>query len=207
PAVRRCRGRWWCGSWVGPLLIDATGPYARRRGWPNGPVRDLVKRPAGPDLAGGAPAGWRPRHVGRRRCRAVPAGQREEWSVMARRVLVIGCGNMGASHARAYHRNSGYELVGLVAPTPTRRAALAAELGGVAEFDDVAEAISETRPDVVSVNSYPDTHHAYVTHALQAGCHVFCEKPLAETVENAQELADLAAQQDRVVLVGHILRV
>jgi len=126
---------------------------------------------------------------------------------MALRVLVIGCGNMGASHARAYHRNPGYDLVGLVAPTPTRRAALAAELGGVAEFDDVAEAISETRPDVVSVNSYPDTHHAYVTHALQAGCHVFCEKPLAETVEDAQELADLAAQQDRVVLVGHILRV
>src|SRR5699024_7773668 len=126
---------------------------------------------------------------------------------MALRVLVIGCGNMGASHARAYHRNPGYELVGLVAPTPTRRAALAAALGGGGELDDVAEASSETRPDVVSVNSCPDAHHAYVTHALQAGCHVFCEKPLAETVEDAQELADLAAQQDRVVLVGHILRV
>lgn len=126
---------------------------------------------------------------------------------MALRVLVIGCGNMGASHARAYHANPGYEVVGLVAPTPKRRAPLAAELGGVAEFDDVAAAMSATNPDVVSVNTYPDAHHALVKQALEAGCHVFCEKPLAETVEHAQELADLAARHDRKVLVGHILRV
>lgn len=126
---------------------------------------------------------------------------------MALRALVVGCGNMGASHARAYHTNPGYELVGLVARSAQRRAPLAAELGGVAEFDDVATAIAETRPDVVAINSYPDTHHAYAKLALEAGAHVFCEKPLAETVEQAQELVDLAAAQDRKLVVGYILRV
>lgn len=126
---------------------------------------------------------------------------------MTLRVLVIGCGNMGASHARAYHRNPGYEVVGLVAPSPRRREALAAELGGVPQYDDVDTAMADATPDVVSVNTYPDAHHALVKQALLAGCHVFCEKPLAETVEHAQELVDLAAEQGRKLLVGHILRV
>ena len=126
---------------------------------------------------------------------------------MALRVLVVGCGNMGASHARAYHSNPGYELVGLVARTSKRRGPLAAELGGVAEFDDFATALAETTPDVVSVNSYPDTHAEYARAALEAGCHVFCEKPLAETVEQAQELFELAVAKDRKLVVGYILRV
>ncbi len=126
---------------------------------------------------------------------------------MTLRALVIGCGNMGASHARAYHANPGYELVGLVARSARRRAPLAAELGGVAEYDDVATAIAETKPDVVAVNSYPDTHVEYAKLALEAGAHVFCEKPLAETVEQAQELVDLATAKDRKLVVGYILRV
>jgi len=114
---------------------------------------------------------------------------------------------MGASHARAYHTNPGYELVGLVARSAKRRAPLAAELGGVAEFDDVATAIAETKPDVVAINSYPDTHFDYAKLALEAGAHVFCEKPLAETVEQAQQLVDLATEKGRKLVVGYILRV
>ena len=52
------------------------------------------------------------------------------------RVLVVGCGNMGRSHARAYHQLDGYELVGLVARRPETREALSEELGGVATFAD-----------------------------------------------------------------------
>ncbi|HOR26617.1 MAG TPA: gfo/Idh/MocA family oxidoreductase, partial [Candidatus Sumerlaeota bacterium] len=51
------------------------------------------------------------------------------------RAIVIGCGNMGASHARAYAALDGFELVGLVARSPTRRGKLAAELAPAAEFD------------------------------------------------------------------------
>ena len=124
------------------------------------------------------------------------------------RVLVVGCGNMGASHARAYHRlTSDFQLCGLVARTPATRDALSAELGGVATFADFAQAFAATKPDVVSVNTYPDTHAAIAKVALQGGAHVFCEKPLAETVEEAQQIADLAHQHRRKVVVGYILRV
>ena len=124
------------------------------------------------------------------------------------RVLVVGCGNMGASHARAYHRlSSDFRLCGLVARTPATRDTLSAELGGVPTFGDFAQAFAATKPDVVSINTYPDTHAAIAKVALQGGAHVFCEKPLAETVEEAQQIADLAQEHRRKVVVGYILRV
>jgi predicted dehydrogenase len=123
------------------------------------------------------------------------------------RVLVAGCGNMGASHARAYHKMPEFEIVGLVSRGPASRDALSRELGGVAGFGDYHEALAATRPDVVSINTYPETHAPYARAALEAGCHVFCEKPLAETVEQARALADLARARGRKLVVGYILRV
>jgi predicted dehydrogenase len=123
------------------------------------------------------------------------------------RVLVAGCGNMGASHARAYHKMPEFEVAGVVSRGPASRAALSKELGGVPEFSDYYEALAATRPDVVSINTYPETHAAYAKAALEAGCHVFCEKPLAETVEEAQAIVDAARAGNRKLVIGYILRV
>ncbi len=123
------------------------------------------------------------------------------------RVLVAGCGNMGASHARAYHKMPEFEIAGLVSRGPASRAALSRELGGLPEFGDYYEALKATRPDVVSVNTYPETHGAYARAAIEAGCHVFCEKPLAETVAEAQSVVDAARAANRKLVVGYILRV
>jgi len=114
---------------------------------------------------------------------------------------------MGASHARAYHKMPEFEIVGLVSRGESSRGALSRELGGLPEFADYAEALKATRPDVVSVNTYPDTHARYVRAALDAGCHVFCEKPLAETVAEAQSLVDAARASRRKLVIGYILRV
>jgi predicted dehydrogenase len=124
------------------------------------------------------------------------------------RVLVVGCGNMGSSHARAYRALApDFQLVGLVARTAGPRDALAAELGGVPTFADFEQAHAATRPDVVSINTWPDTHAAIARTALRSGAHVFVEKPLAETVAEAKEIVDLARQARRKVVVGYILRV
>ena len=105
------------------------------------------------------------------------------------RVLIAGCGNMGASHARAYYKMPEFEVVGLVSRGPTSRNALSLELGGLPEFSDYYDALSTTKPDVVSINTYPETHAPYAKAAIQAGCHVFCEKPLATSVEEARPLS------------------
>jgi predicted dehydrogenase len=123
------------------------------------------------------------------------------------RVLVVGCGNMGASHARAYHRMPEFEIAGLVSRGPMSRGALSKELGGLPQFGDYRKALRTTRPDVVSINTYPETHGPFARAAIDAGCHVFCEKPLATTVEEAQAVVDAARAGRRKLVVGYILRV
>ncbi len=124
------------------------------------------------------------------------------------RVLVVGCGNMGTSHARAYHHLANdFHIVGLVARGADSRERLSRELGGVTTFADFEQAYAATRPDVVSINTYPDSHAAIARTALRGGSHVFVEKPLAETVAEAQSIVDLAKEHRRKVVVGYILRV
>lgn len=123
------------------------------------------------------------------------------------KVLVVGCGNMGSSHARAYQKLPGFEIVGLVSRSPESRERLSDELGGLPLFDDFLKALKQTKPDAVSINTYPDTHAAIVEESLNANAHVFVEKPLALTVEKAQELVDLASGKKLKMVVGYILRV
>lgn len=122
------------------------------------------------------------------------------------KVLVVGCGNMGSSHARAYHADPGFDLAGVVDHAPGPRSALAAALGGVAEFDDYERALTATRPDCVSICTYPDTHAALTLRAFEAGCHVFVEKPLATTVAEAEQVVAQATRGGRKLVVGYILR-
>lgn len=128
--------------------------------------------------------------------------------IQSLRVLVVGCGNMGASHARAYHHIDGFEICGLVsrAEDSEQRGALAASVGGAAEFDDFETALAETQPDAVSINTYPESHAAYAVAAMEAGAHIFTEKPIAVTVEEAQRVVDTATRLGRKLVVGYILR-
>ncbi|MFH6603117.1 Gfo/Idh/MocA family protein [Maribacter algicola] len=123
------------------------------------------------------------------------------------RVLVVGCGNMGASHARAYHQMENFEIVGLVSRRPESREKLSQELGGYPTFGDYKTALEISKPDAVSINTYPDTHAEYIQEALNADAHVFVEKPLALTVEDAQRLTHLAQEKGKKMVVGYILRV
>jgi predicted dehydrogenase len=123
------------------------------------------------------------------------------------KILVIGCGNMGTSHARAYHRLKAFEIVGLVSRKADSREKLSKELGGYPTFAEFETALVKTKPDAVSINTYPDTHAMYIRAALNANAHVFVEKPLALTVKEAQSLVDLAIEKKRKLVVGYILRV
>jgi predicted dehydrogenase len=122
-------------------------------------------------------------------------------------VLVAGCGNMGTSHARAYHHLDSFDIVGLVSRQPESRNRLSSELGGLPTFADFDEALAATQPDVVSINTYPETHADYARKSLEAGAHLFVEKPLANTVEEAQQIVDLARKHNRKLVIGYILRV
>jgi predicted dehydrogenase len=114
---------------------------------------------------------------------------------------------MGRSHALAYHKLPGFQIVGLVTRSADSRAKLNAELGGgYAEYGDFHAALKATKPDAVSISSYPDTHAEYAVAALDAGCHVFVEKPLAVTVAEAEQIVAKAKAVKRKVVIGYILR-
>ena len=122
------------------------------------------------------------------------------------KVLVVGCGHMGKSHAHAYQKIAGFEVVGLVSRGDGSREKLAAELGGqIPQFGDYETALKATRPDAVSINTYPDTHAKYGIMALEAGAHVFLEKPVAETVADAEKVVQLAKKMGKKLVVGYIL--
>ena len=108
------------------------------------------------------------------------------------RVLVVGVGNMGLSHALAYDKIEGFELVGLCSRSIRGRNDLPAELASLPRYENVDEALAESRPDAVSINTYPNTHEELCIKAFDAGCHVFVEKPLATTVDGAQAVVDKA---------------
>ena len=123
------------------------------------------------------------------------------------RVLVVGVGNMGLSHARAYKSIDGFEIAALCSRDIEARPEIAAEFLGIPQFSDYAAALAATKPDAVSINTWPDTHAAFARMALDANCHLFIEKPLAETVEEAEAIVTLARAKRRKLVIGYILRV
>jgi len=118
-------------------------------------------------------------------------------------VLVVGLGQMGRSHALAYHNHPGFNLVGLVnrsAPT------LPEELRAYPLRHDFAAALTEFSPQVVSISTHTDTHADMAIAAIERGAHVFVEKPLAANVRDAERVVAAAKANDRKLVVGYILR-
>ncbi len=115
---------------------------------------------------------------------------------------MIGLGQMGLSHARAYHADPGFELVGLVNRSPV---ALPEELAPYPMLADLDAALA-LRPDIVCISTYTETHADLAIAALQAGAHVFVEKPLAATVADAERVVATAVRTRRKLVVGYILR-
>ena len=117
---------------------------------------------------------------------------------------------MGTSHALAYHHSPDFEIVGLVNRGEKGRDRLSRALqalgGNYATFSNYEEALAKTQPDAVCISTYPDTHAPYATLALQHGCHVFLEKPVAVDLEEARRLIALSHQVQRKLVIGYILQ-
>jgi predicted dehydrogenase len=119
------------------------------------------------------------------------------------RCAVFGAGHFGRYHAQKYAALPGAELVAVVDPDPERARALAAEVGTSAatSIDEVAGSI-----EAASVAVPTHAHHDVATRLLEAGIHVLIEKPIAETIEQADALVALAAARGRILQVGHLQR-
>lgn len=124
----------------------------------------------------------------------------------ALRTLVVGVGRMGRLHLDAYATLPGFAVVGLCSHAIHDQPSLPPPLAGLPRFTDLGEALAALRPEVVSINTHVDSHADYAVRALAAGAHVFVEKPLARTLEDARRVVDTARANRRKLVVGYVLR-
>lgn len=119
-------------------------------------------------------------------------------------VLVIGCGSIGKRHARLLNERPDVQVWVCDALEANLQAALE-QAPGATPYMDYQQALAD-RPDAVFVCTPNHLHAPMAIAALKAGCDVLCEKPLADTVQNAQTIADAAAASERMLQVGYSLR-
>lgn len=122
------------------------------------------------------------------------------------KILIVGCGNMGAAHAAAYHSMPEFEICGLVARGDSKVILNKRLEANYPLYEDYDQAISISQPDAVCISTYPDSHEDFALKALEAGCHVFIEKPLADTVTGCEKIIAKSQETGKKVVVGYILR-
>jgi predicted dehydrogenase len=121
------------------------------------------------------------------------------------RIIVVGVGRFGALHARVW-RELGANIVGLCDVDERRLEEVAHGLGVSAVSTDLAGLLPLVDADVVVVASDESTHAQLAVTALEAGCHVFVEKPLALSSADAWRVAAAAGTAAREVVAGQISR-
>jgi predicted dehydrogenase len=120
------------------------------------------------------------------------------------RIGVLGAGHLGKIHLKCIQlAQETYELAGFFDPD-AKTAAAVSEQFGIKAFPDVASLLDAV--DVIDIVTPTTTHYALAKQALEAGRHVFIEKPLTHTLEEARELLALTGAKGVKVQVGHVER-
>ena len=109
------------------------------------------------------------------------------------KIAVIGAGHMGRYHAEKLARLPGVELAAVVDPDPAR-----------AQISDFRKVLGNVQAAVIAVPTH--LHHEVACACLEKGLHVLVEKPLAATLEQADEIVSLAKKRHLVLQVGHVQR-
>jgi predicted dehydrogenase len=118
-------------------------------------------------------------------------------------IVVVGYGYWGPNVVRNIVERPEFRLIGLCEPDAARAAAFAQRYPGVNVESDLEYLLLDPRVEAVAIATPPHTHHPLAQRVLEAGKHVLVEKPLATTAAHAEDLIELAAQAERVLMPGH----
>ena len=116
---------------------------------------------------------------------------------------VLGAGHLGKIHLRLLNQSDKFDLVGFYDASPKVRNKITDEYGFKA-FDSEEALIAAV--DVVDIVTPTLYHHKLAKKAIEMGKHVFLEKPITQTVGEANELIELAKKQQVLGQVGHVER-
>ncbi len=119
------------------------------------------------------------------------------------KIGIIGCGKIAqVRHIPEYMANSNTELAGFYDLRQDRAQELATKFG-VKAYDSYEAMLKDPSIDAVSVCSANHTHASITIEALRAGKHVLCEKPMAITLEECEEMVRVAKEEERFLMIGH----
>jgi predicted dehydrogenase len=122
------------------------------------------------------------------------------------RVAVIGTGFGRRVQLPGFLGHSETNVVALCGAQEQKTKDTAAQFGVRAVYTDYEQMLVDVRPDLVSITAPPKWHNPMAVAAFQVGSHVMCEKPLALTVQEAEEMLSVAQQLGRTHVVDHEFR-
>lgn len=126
------------------------------------------------------------------------------------KAAIVGCGGMGRMHADCLRKLADegrqVQVVAAVDPELTRTEAILAQHPGARAYAAVYDMLKAEQPDLVHVTTPSYLHKDLTLTCLEAGCHVFCEKPMALNAVDALTMSNTAEQEDRFLMIGQVVR-
>lgn len=119
------------------------------------------------------------------------------------RVAIIGCGKIADQHAEHIVHIPGCHIVGVCDSEELMAKQLQERLNVPAHFSKVQDLLDKAKPDVVHITAPPQTHYSIGKLCLEAGCHVYIEKPFTVDYREAEELVNLVERRNLRLTVGH----
>jgi predicted dehydrogenase len=121
------------------------------------------------------------------------------------RVGVVGLGYWGPNLARNFDKLPEAQLAWICDASEESRSRWAAAFPGARPTGDIEEMLADDSLDAVAVATPVPSHAELALRVLEAGKHCFVEKPLAQSVQDAERVVDAAAEAGQVLMVGHLL--
>lgn len=136
------------------------------------------------------------------------------------RIAIVGFGFMGMTHARSVLNHPGARLVAIVDLDPEKalenlgqeagnlgaEALRKEDISDIHTYTSLEKCITEEKPDACILSVHTDLHYSMALQALEAGIHVFVEKPLVLDLVQGEKLIELATEGDLLLMVGHVVR-
>jgi predicted dehydrogenase len=119
------------------------------------------------------------------------------------RIGIVGCGKIADSHASQIQRIKGTEIVAVCDREPLMAEQLCERFAVKQQFSDLDEMLETARPDVIHITTPPQHHFEAAKLCLDAGCHIYVEKPFTVNEQEALELVALAEEKGLKLTAGH----
>lgn len=119
------------------------------------------------------------------------------------KVAIVGCGRIADSHAAQIQRIKGSKIVGVCDREPLMAQQLFDRFPVGGHYSDLQQLLQEAKPDVVHITTSPESHFDIAKTCLEAGCHVYVEKPFTLNAEDARRIIEIAIRNGRKITAGH----